>query len=103
MADVDESFFPLKIDVDESIQQLERYGAGTPRHVAGPLAELERKLKAWYPGMCPEVEQGLGLRHIRPDRIGGENLQRLTRIATAAFNYEKTCVSTDTTSLSFPC
>ena len=56
-------FFFLKIDVDESIQQLE-----TPRHVAGPLAELERKLKAWCPGMCPEVEQGLGLRHIRPDR-----------------------------------
>jgi hypothetical protein len=61
-------FFSLKIDVDESIQQLE-----TPRHVAGPLffdAMLQvhllnwRKLKAWCPGMCPEVEQGLGLRHI---------------------------------------
>jgi len=104
MADVDVSFFFLKIDVDESIQQLE-----TPRHVAGPLAELERKLKAWCPGMCPEVDQGLGFGHIRPDR----------RWKSATIDADRHCSNwsgsprrrsimrrrasgTDTTSLSFP-
>ena len=83
MADVDVSFFFLKIDVDESIQQLE-----TPRRVAGPLAELERKLKAFGVLECA-LKWIRVLDSVILDRIGGENLQRLTRIATAAIEADR--------------